>query len=183
MRSNSVGYFSSYDRGLHCLLEMWPKVLKQVPDAKLEIFYGWNLYDKMHSQNPAMMKIKWQMIRLMNHPSITDHGRVSHAELAEAMKKIKVWAYPTEFTEINCITALKAQEAGMIPVTTGCYALATSVIDHTYSVRSTDIYTNEQDQKEFIAMLVKALGTEDYRPCKRDEWYWPAVAKEWEKVL
>lgn len=183
MATKSVGYFSSYDRGLRCLLEMWPEILKEVSEATLDIYYGWNFYDKMHAQNPDMMKKKWEMIRMMNHPSITEHGRVSHKELAEAMKQIKVWAYPTEFTEINCMTALKAQEAGCIPVTTGCYALATSVKDHSFTVPCTDIYTNKIKQKEFIAALVFALRLEDYKPFRYKPNYWENVAMEWNNAL
>lgn len=182
-RPYSVGYFSSYDRGLRCLLEIWPEVLAQVPKANLHIYYGWNLYDKMHSSNPDMMKKKWEMVRMMHDPSIKDHGRVSHKELAEAMKELKVWAYPTEFTEINCITALKAQEADMIPVTTARYALETSIINHQYSVPCSDIYTNKDRQKQFINSLVRALKTKDYISTKSDDWQWPNVAQKWHGIL
>jgi glycosyltransferase involved in cell wall biosynthesis len=162
---------------------MWPEILKKVPDATLSIFYGWNFYDKMHAQNPDMMKKKWEMIRMMSDPSITDHGRVSHKELAEAMKEIKVFAYPTEFTEINCITALKAQEAGCIPVTTLCYALETSVADMLFNVPCKDIYTNKIKQKEFITQIVTALKIKDYKPIQISGCYWPEVAEKWNKVL
>jgi len=36
-KPNSVGYFSSYDRGLECLLNMWPEVVKEIPEATLDI--------------------------------------------------------------------------------------------------------------------------------------------------
>jgi hypothetical protein len=35
-------YASSYDRGLDNLLNLWPKIKAQVPQASLKIFYGWN---------------------------------------------------------------------------------------------------------------------------------------------
>lgn len=181
---HSVGYFSSYDRGLICLLELWPQVLKQIPDAMLDIYYGWDLYDKMHHANPEMMKKKWQVIRQISGlKGVTEHGRVSHTELAKAMKATKVWSYPTEFTEIHCITALKAQEANCIPVTTDCYALETTVVNKEFSVPCTDIYTNKEHQKDYVNKLVKALKTENYKAKKDKSWYWKSVASKWNEVL
>lgn len=46
-------YCSSYDRGLEHLLKMWPEVKKQVPEAELHVFYGWQLFEKFYHNNPA----------------------------------------------------------------------------------------------------------------------------------
>lgn len=182
-KRNSVGYFSSYDRGLECLLDIWPKVLEQNPDATLDIYYGWDIFDAVHKQNPEQMKWKWGIIRKINElDSVTEHGRVSHEELAEAMRDIKVWAYPTEFNEINCITALKAQEAGCVPVTTGCYALAETVTNNRYTVKCTDIYSNEKKQQQFIDNIVFALKDND-KIKKVPNVYWSDIAKEWDKTI
>lgn len=180
-RKNSVGYFSSYDRGLECLLDMWPKIKEQVPDATLDIYYGWNSFDQMHAKNPAMMKWKWQMIRKMNDVGAVDHGRVDHQELAKAMQRIQVWAYPTEFTEIHAITALKTAEAGMHQVHTGVAALAETAKNGTI-VACDDIYTNKAKQTEFIAAVVEAI--ENPKPSKQVENpYWTSVAEKWDKAL
>lgn len=182
-RPYSVGYFSSYDRGLECLLDMWPKIKEQVPEATLDIYYGWDVFDQFHAQNPEKMKWKWQMIRKMHDVGATEHGRVNHQQLADAMKEIKVWAYPTEFTEIHCITALKAQEAGCIPVTTNVAALAETVVNG-FKIDADDIYTNEKAQRNFIESVVLALNTKSYK--KSDEVkgrYWSDVAKVWDKAL
>jgi glycosyltransferase involved in cell wall biosynthesis len=177
----SVGYFSSYDRGLECLLDMWPKIKEQVPEATLDIYYGWDTYDKMHAKNPQKMKWRWQMIRKMNQDGVKEHGRVNHVELAKAMKEIKVWAYPTEFTEIHCITALKAQEAGCIPVTTNVAALQETALGA--KVAYTDIYTNEKAQNMFIRLVVDALNDKVPPATKVPNRYWPDVAKVWDKTL
>lgn len=186
MRKNKVIYASSYDRGLTTLLELWPEVRKEVPDAELDIFYGWNSYDAVNKSNPEMMKWKWQMIRKLNQlkdEGVKEHGRVTHEELAEKFKEAKVWAYPTEFTEIHCITALKAQEAGCIPVTTGCYALKETVVNNKYTVECEDISTNSEKRKEFVKQLVSALRSEDEVVEKVKGVYWEDVAKQWEEAL
>ena len=182
---HSVGYFSSYDRGLECLLEMWPEVRKQVPDAQLSVYYGWNSFDKVAQGNNELGKWKYSMIRKLHDlkdQGVTEHGRVDHETLAKKMKEIKVWAYPTEFTEINCITALKAQEAGCIPVTTDCYALEETVVDKTYSVPSTDIYTNKNTQIDFIKALVDALRS-DHKTKPVPGVSWAEVAQQWQEAI
>lgn len=179
----TVGYFSSYDRGLECLLDMWPEIRKQAPKATLDIYYGWGSYDEIHRGNPERMKWKWTMIRKLHalkEHGVTEHGRVSHTELAKAMKKIKVWAYPTEFTEIHCITALKAQEAGCIPVVTKVAALAeTAAAGHL--IDADDIYSNSSAQKQFIDEVVKALGSkEKVKPVPGVSW--EDVAFRWSEA-
>ena len=182
---NTVGYFSSYDRGLECLLDMWPEVRKQVKDATLDIYYGWDIFDKVNAKNPELMRWRFimaQKIRSLGSEGVSEHGRVSHQELAKAMRGIKVWAYPTEFTEIHCITALKAQEAGCIPVTTDCYALEETVHDKNYSVQCEDIYTNKEKQKEFIQKLVAALKSgHQTKPVPNVDW--SDVAQVWDEAL
>lgn len=181
----SVGYFSSYDRGLECLLNMWPKIKEQVPEATLDIYYGWNSFDAVHTKNPEMMKWKWQMIRKLNDlkdQGVTEYGRVDHKTLAQKMKEIQVWAYPTEFTEIHCITALKAQRAGCIPVTTKVAALAETVVSGK-NVNVDDIYTNEDAQKEFVDNVVYVLNHPGEYTTRQGAIYWTDVAKVWSEAL
>ena len=183
----SIGYFSSYDRGLECLLDMFPKIKEQVPEATLDIYYGWQMFDKYHSKNPEKMKWKWQMIRKMNQEGVTDHGRVNHQDLAKAMQEIQVWAYPTEFTEIHCITALKAQEAGCYPIVTEVGALTETALNGC-KIKADDIYTNEKAQTEFIEAVVRTFNSSTGDPLYRTDIpvpnrYWTDVAKAWDKVL
>lgn len=183
-RKYSAGYFSSYDRGLACLLEMWPKIYEQVPKATLDIYYGWNIYDKMYANNPNGMKWKWTMIRKLSElkdMGVKEHGRVSHEELAKAMKDISVWLYPTEFTEIHCITALKTGEAGMQQVVTDVAALTETAPNATF-INSQNIYSDGQAQEQFIAAAVKAL--KNPKPsAPPDNRYWQDIAKVWSKTM
>jgi glycosyltransferase involved in cell wall biosynthesis len=182
MRQYDVGYFSSSDRGLECLLDMLPRIEEQLGSPVKAVWaYGWNSFDSMHAKNPDKMKWKWQMIRKMNDVGMESKGRLSHEDLAKLMKDTKVWAYPTEFTEIHCITALKAQEAGCIPVTTGCYALKETVGIEEPEVL--DIYTNIEAQEAFISRVVEAIQAKDFQTKQVDNRYWPDVAKIWDEAL
>ena len=124
---HGVIYTSSYDRGLAHLLEMWPEVKKVIPDAELHIFYGWQLFDRFYSDNPSSMNWKKKMVEMMQADGVTDHGRIPQPELTEEIKKSGIWAYPAHFGEINCISGLKAQALGAVPVVIDYAALETTV--------------------------------------------------------
>ncbi len=184
MKKHSAGYFSSYDRGLKCLLQLWPEIRKQVPDATLDIYYGWTMFDKMFASDPGGMRWKWEVIRMLSDlkdQGVSEHGRVSHEELAKVMKEISVWLYPTEFTEIHCITALKTAEAGMHQVHTGVAALMETAPNASI-VPGDKIYSDVKQQKEFIKAAVAALNnpTPSAPPEGR---YWQDVASVWSKEL
>lgn len=165
----SVGYYSAYYRGLECLLHMWPKIREQVPDATLDVYYGWESWVAMQGEDDFYTRMQAKFEE-MEDQGVTVHGRVSHTELAEAMKRIQVWAYPTEFEEIHCITALKAQEALCYPVTTNVGALKETV-QCGEQIKTKRIYSDEYKQSKFIEAVVRALkegrtGT----PTKGTDW-------------
>jgi glycosyltransferase involved in cell wall biosynthesis len=114
---------SSYDRGLIHLLEMWPDIKKEIPEAELHIAYGFNLFDKAHSNNPYMMKWKTNMEELMKLDGITHHGRLSKSDLIKLNKECDVWTYYCTFDETNCITSLTAIQYGAVPITMNRAAL------------------------------------------------------------
>lgn len=109
-------YASSYDRGLQYLLFMWEDIKKKFPEAQLHIAYGWNTFDSLARGNPERQKWKKSMVELMGQPGITEHGRVGKEELKKLRKECGILAYPTDFFEINCITALECQKDGCVPV-------------------------------------------------------------------
>src|ERR1041385_956964 len=59
------------------------------------------------------------------------HGRVNQAELAKWQAGQHIWLYPTAFMETFCITAIEAQAAGILPLTSNLAALKETVAsDH-----------------------------------------------------
>ena len=102
---NRIIYGSSYNRGLEHILDMWADIRKECPMAELHIFYGWNTFDSMNADNQDLMRWKEKLIAKMQQPGVIDHGRVGHKKLLEEYAKSSIWAYPTFFKEINCITA------------------------------------------------------------------------------
>jgi len=180
--SNTVGYFSAYYRGLECLLKMWPEIRKVVPDAQLNVAYGWQSWVAMEGKDDFYYRIEALFAELKDQ-GVTVHDRLSHKELDKLMRKTKVWAYPTEFTEVHCITALKVQAAGCIPVTTNVAALNEVVTTGT-KLAVANIYSNDYAQSKFIKAVVRALQDPNPSGVQDDaNWYWPSVAEKWLEVV
>lgn len=179
-KPNSVGYFSAYYRGLECLLRMWPKIREQVPDATLDVYYGWESWVALEGEDEFYHRMEAKFEELKDQ-GVTVHGRVSHSKLAKAMKEIQVWAYPTEFPEIHCITALKAQEARCYPVVTNVAALDETV-QCGVKIKSQKIYSDEYKQAKFIDAVVDALkNKKEGTPVPNTDW--SDVAQQWDKVI
>ena len=176
----SVGYFSAYYRGLECLLAMWPQIRQKVPQATLDVYYGWESWVAMQGEDDFYTRMEKKFAELADQ-GVTVHGRVSHVELAKAMKQTQVWAYPTEFAEIHCITALKAQEAGCYPVVTNVAALNETVQSGT-KIETKRIYFDQYKQKQFVKAVVEALKEKKTgTPVPNTDW--SDVAKDWIKFI
>jgi glycosyltransferase involved in cell wall biosynthesis/tetratricopeptide (TPR) repeat protein len=120
-------YASSPVRGLEELLvEVWPKILREIPDAELDVFYGFTKYWDEHMSGAAERR-RWRegVERLLRDTrGVRYHGMVPQHQLAQAFSQAHFWLYPTSFPEVSCITAMKAQAMGAIPATSGYAALA-----------------------------------------------------------
>lgn len=181
---NLIVYGSSYDRGLEHLLKMWPDIKKEVPKAELHIFYGWNLFDVGYKDNPASMAWKDKMNKLMEQDGITHLGRISHEAVKKEFEKAAIWAYPTHFGEISCITAMKAQAYGAIPCVVD-YAALKETVQYGIKIKG-DIYDQETKdlyKNALIGLLNDSRYQEDIRP-EMMEWAkkfsWTNVAKQWD---
>lgn len=181
--TKTIVYGSSYDRGLEHLLKMWPDIIKAVPDAKLRIFYGWTLFDKVHTGNPASMAWKEQMVEMMKQPGITELGRISHGACEVEFQNAGIWAYPTHFGEISCITGMRAQALGATPVVVN-YAALEETVQYGHKVQG-DIYEPEV-KEEFKSKLIEALKNpmtndqrEEMMEWAKKQFSWSKVAKQW----
>jgi len=184
-KDNTVIYGSAYYRGLEALLKMWPKIREEVPKAKLNIYYGWQSWVKAEGKDELYYRITDKLAELKDQ-GVTEHGRISHKELAKKYAESKVWAYPTEFNEIFCITAVKANLAGCKPVITDVAALKETGGPDATVIETDTIYKDEYSQKLFIDGVVEALKS-DHNPDKQIEWAqkysWANVAKQWAEVI
>ena len=180
-------YTSSYDRGLQHLLEIWPDVRKEVPDAQLDIYYGWDTYDKMMATGARPASFKNAMVQLMNQPGITEHGRIGHKQLVKEFKKSGVWAYPSHFEEISCISAMKAQASGCVPVCTDYAALKETV---KAGIKVEGRCSDAEVKQKFKESLIEIFKDEKRQDVLRtevlkhkEEFGWDKVAKNWAESI
>ncbi len=177
-------YTSSYDRGLEHLLKIWPDVKKAVPDAQLHIFYGWQLFHKFYHDNPASMAWMQKMNKMMEADGITHHGRVCQEEMEKWYQKCGLWAYPTHFYEINCISAIKSQAWGAVPIVVN-YAALKETVQFGKKIDG-DIYDKET-REVYKQALIEALKDEKWQeeqrqkmmPWAREKYAWKVVATQW----
>src|SRR3990167_7287110 len=184
---NRVIYTSSPDRGLEHLVNMWPDVVKEVPEAQLHVFYGFQLFDKFYHDNPGAMQWRAELSKKMVEYGIVDHGRIPQPELVKEYEESSVWAYPTHFGEINCISAIKAQAYGCEPVVVN-YAALRETVQYGRKIEG-DIYDKET-QDEFKKQLIDALKNpmseekrQEMMKWANEKYAWEKIAKEWGVVF
>lgn len=123
----TIVYGSMYTRGLLELLSVWPTIKAEVPEAKLRVFYGWETLEKMMPME-QFTKFKEEIEFQLDQDGITHLGRLSHEDVAREFMMAGIWAYPClNFNEVSCITAMKAQIGGAIPVVIPKAALSDTV--------------------------------------------------------
>jgi glycosyltransferase involved in cell wall biosynthesis len=184
MASNkTLLYSSSYDRGLDILLYMWGDIKKVYPDAELYVCYGWDLFDKVALDNPERVLWKQAVEGLLKQDGIHHMGRLGKKELYEVMSKCGIWAYPTYFTETNCITALEAQSQGCVPVTMSLAALSKSVGSgvkvegHILDPKVKDVYL-----KELLSLMGDEKRWKEESEKAREfakNFTWDNISNEW----
>ena len=180
-------YSSTPNRGLDIVLKHWHRIKEEVPQAELHVYYGWNTFYELEKNNPERVKWMKSIQDQMNQPGIVGHGRVGQGELSDDMMKTDVWLYPTYFEEINCITALENQAAGVIPIATNFAALKETVTDSIPKIYG-DIYEPDV-QEEWVDLTIKTLQNEDrdnIRPTLEkfaSGFSWEKIAEQWDKEL
>lgn len=180
-------YSSTPNRGLDIILEhIWPKIIKEIPEAELHVYYGWKTFYEIEKNNPAQMAWMKKVQEMMNQPGVIDHGRVSQTELAKDMLKSSYWLYPTDFPEIHCITACEMQAAGVYSITSGYAALEEtqkSGLKLKGNVRDKD--WQEKYTDEVIAKAKKGIDKDLIKFIKEqaNQFSWDLVAHEWDKII
>ena len=164
-RRKRVVYTSSPDRGLDILLEMWPEVLKQVPDAELRHCYV-DVYDRVAEADPNIAAFRERVRELSDQPGVESVGHLSQPEVAQLMRSAMVWAHPSwstptnsPFFETSCIGAMEAQAAGCLVVAPYAGALPETARTACRIVEQRQL--TDRWREVFVNMIVEGLTNED----------------------
>lgn len=123
-------YTSNPSRGMIYLPQVYKHLKPKHPDLEIHIFSGGGIYDWTWppSNPPYDENEKWfDLIKKL--PGCYCHGIVIQKLLAREFMKSAIWAYPTDFEETSCISAMEAQAAGCAIVTSNLAALKETVGD------------------------------------------------------
>ena len=179
-----VIYSSTPNRGLDILLDVWPNIKEKVSHAELHIFYGFKTYYELEKNNPERMAwMKSIEEKVKTTEGVIWHDRVDQDTLAKHFQESEVWAYPTYFYEISCITAMEAMAANTIPVTIDYGALKETINGNGYVIEG-DVYLPEV-QAEFQAEVIEQLeAPEEYDGMSyvQENLSWETIADKWIQV-
>lgn len=115
-------YCSVPDRGLYYLKDLFPRIRRQVPDARLAITSDFTLWGG-DSAKSAFLRF------FEGSDGVEYLGHVTRPELIRWQRRARVMAFPCNFEEGFCLAAAECMAAGAVPVTTGRYALVQTVGD------------------------------------------------------
>lgn len=115
--------FTSHpSRGLHYLPAIFKTLKEKHPDLELHIFGG----AATHARQEDVQWIRlFDQLKTMNGCYV--HGSVIQSVLARELMRSSIWIYPTHFSETSCISAMEAQAAGCVVVTSALAALPETV--------------------------------------------------------
>jgi glycosyltransferase involved in cell wall biosynthesis len=188
-----VVYGSDYNRGLRALLNSWPEVREAVPTARLRVFYGWQGLELRSGERAAQLKAVLEP--LFAQPGVTHLGRIGHAAVAGEYRRAGIWAYPCSFPETSCLSAMKAQVGGALPVVIPSGALRETV---RFGFATKECYTDpgaEPDGPRLVAEWRRGLiallrDPEAQRRVRRTMmpecrglFAWSSVVDQWEREL
>lgn len=182
-------YSSTPNRGLKALLHMWPEVKKRVPEAKLKVTSGWELWG--YTKEEA--KDKWlSVMGIVDVPSGVELcGVVSKEQLHRLQASCRFSVIPSDFPEMFCLAAAEIERYGKPLIVSDYKALSERVVNGKtgYSIAG-DIYNSGETKNKFIEAMVElfvnAEKANEYgdEALKYGERYAPLiVSKQWEELI
>jgi len=173
-----VIYASSPDRGLHWLLQQWPRIRREVPHATLRIFYNFDSWadniGAVRAANPGVADFKelhhralyiMEAVRRLAGHGVEHCKAVSRRQMAREFGEADCLGYPCDpvrYTETFCVTALEGCGTGAIPIMTDADALGDIFGGHAPLVRA----PVSERLDEFTGSVVRALTDRGFQ----EEW-------------
>lgn len=171
-KKNHFVFTSQPSRGYKRILELWPDILKEIPEATLSL--------ATYVAFPGNDAEKEQMMTIQGMPSIQFLGKLNPAGLYQLLATTEYWLYPTDFLETFCITGLEMLRSGTIclyyPVaalndTVGEYGIR---LQRGSEIEAIGAIARDEDQKK--VMIQRGL---EYA----DRFDWLRVYELWSAVL
>lgn len=120
-------FSSTPERGLRFLIKLWRGIQKEVPEARLRVTGGFELYGMTPRQAIKLSEGLYGTVSYL--PNAKYLGPIARSELVSLQCEASLLLYPSTYEEMCCITALEMHAAGCAIVTTDRAALSERVRD------------------------------------------------------
>ncbi len=175
-------YTSTPFRGLDVLLELFPQIKEQVPDAELHVFSSMKVYGNKKVDKDKDFKELYDKAKQME--GVVYHGTVPRKELAEHLKESALMVYPNHYPETMCISVAESVVANTPVVTSKKAALPETIPEGTgYLIEPPQ---DETYKEKFVETTVRLLNYDEEwnkmrEECSKykDTFSWEKSAKKW----
>ena len=188
---------SSADRHLETTLDIFEELIKRDPKNpwKLAWYYGWGVYDKAHEGNNEMMDYKNRCVERLN--KLIAEGRaeggvmIGHKDIAKKYLEAGIFLYPTQFYEIHCISAAKAQAAGCTCITSDFAALNETVRHgltlHTsgYKWMKENTFGDSENLGDYVEVIMNNRNIDSHFASSwaKETFNWESIGNQWDEVI
>jgi glycosyltransferase involved in cell wall biosynthesis len=178
-------YTSTPFRGLDRLLLAFPSIREAFPGARLHVYSSMGVYGIPAEKDDN----RWLYLAASALPGVEHRGSVGQVELADALARSDVFAYPNTFPETSCIAVMEALASGLVCVVTDLGALPETTAGRARVVPFHRL--TGPAIRAFVEGTVEAMRSAERDPdawtSRRDEqvrWArtelsWAARAREW----
>ena len=170
--SGRVVWTSSADRGLHNLLQEWPKIKASAPHATLRIFYNFNYssvegMEPNSSNHPHFLEMGHrarymkEAIKKLKDLGVEHIGSVSRERMQQELSEAEVFAFPCDtiaFSEGFSVSTLEAHASGTVPIITDMDCLG-EVYKNSGAIVIKDIKHN---LASFTQSVIRALNDKSF---------------------
>lgn len=183
---NKFVYVSSPDRGLEQVIPIMELVRKELPEARLEIYYGWS---HLYKYGPQMSELADRLQKMVEErPWIISHGFVEQNKMYEEISDAVVWLHSASFIETFCISALECLANGIYPVTRKLGALANTLEPAERAGHATLLDhggITPEEKQEYADAAISAVKEKKWERVHLDldSVSWNAVSDEWIKEM
>lgn len=147
-------YSSTPYRGLYLIPPMLKKLRELHPEVHLEVYSGYDVYGG--GQGHDIESFENFAKQIAADPTITLHRNVTQKALAQGFLESSILFYPNCFPETSCITALEAQAAGCVVLSSNLAALPETVGD--CGILVDGVPGSSEYQNAFISAADKLLS-------------------------
>ena len=168
--TNKFVYTSCSERGLDRLLDLWPDIVNNLPDAQLHICSYNNFPQNDHEKQIQEIIKKYDNIKHL--------GCLNKEQLYNLLSSAEFWLYPTNFNETSCITAMEMLMSEVICVYYPIAGLVNTLGDYGLPVQKGEEINTLLNLTTKQKNNIRKRGKEYAMTCG-----WEQRAKKWMKFI